>query len=176
MAPYPWQRLRARWSSGAARIRASGDIIVFEHIDDERILELRPAGNGARGAASDDVGWTTFGFRHGAPDDGPHVPDAPYLLVVRVFAVSRDRDEFRRWVDEEHGPRQVMIPGVSWLQAYEEEGPPHSFLNVWGIDDPSVIDGEAWIRVRDSVWWRRVSHVVANADRGIYRAVWASHG
>ena len=168
MSDSSWSRLLARWSSGAPGDSETPATLAFERIDGERVFEVRAAGASESPAGRAD-GWVPFGFRHGHPATGPHPPDAPYLLVVRAVATDADREDFRRWLAEEHGPRQTAIPGVRWLQAYEEEGTEHSFLNLWGIEDPAIVDGETWVRVRKSPWWRRVAHVPAGADRGIYR-------
>jgi len=158
----------ARWSSRWPGGSGTPAALAFERIDGERVFEARPAG---AGDAPDGLanGWVPFGFRHGYPATAPHAPDAPYLLVVRAVATPADREDFRRWLAEEHGPRQTAIPGVRWLEAYEAEGTDHSFLNLWGIDDPAIVDGDAWVRVRESPWWRRLAHVPAGADRGVYR-------
>lgn len=167
----PWQRLDARWTAPPKGAPDAPGTALFELIDGERLLELRPAPPGGDDGTGHQ-GWTTFTFRQGHPAKGAQPPAAPYLLVVRVVADEpQDRVEFRRWLVEEHGPRQVTIAGVRWLQAFEEDGPSHSFLNLWGIDDPSVVAGDAWKRVRDTQWWRRVAHLTDGADRGVYRTV-----
>jgi len=168
MSDLSWNHLLARWSSGAPGDSEPSATLAFERIDGERVFEVRPAGAGNPSADRAD-GWVPFGFRNGYPATAPHPPDAPYLLVVRAVARDADREDFRRWLAEEHGPRQTTIPGVRWLEAYEEEGTEHSFLNLWGIEDPAIVDGESWVRVRESPWWHRVAHVPAGADRGVYR-------
>jgi hypothetical protein len=163
-----WERLLARWSSGSPGDPETPATLTFERIDGERVFEVRSADAGKPPAGRAD-GWVPFCFRCGYPATAPHPPDARYLLVVRAVATDADREDFRRWLAEEHGPRQTTIPGVRWLEAYEEEGTEHSFLNLWGIEDPAIADGETWVRVRESPWWRRVAHVPAGADRGVYR-------
>ncbi len=114
--------------------------------------------------------WTPFTLRSAHVEVGRIAPeDAPFLLVVRVFAGDRDRLEFRRWLDEEHSRLQVTLPGVNWYLGYEEAGGRNSFLNVWSIDEPQLVDGGAWERIRATPWWTRVGHVSAGADRGVYR-------
>ena len=170
MAILPWQRLHARWTTPPIRTPDTASTAAYELIDGERILELRQPPPDADDGT--DPGWTPFTFRQGYPATAAQPPVAPYLLVVRVVAdEEQGRLEFRRWLGEEHGPRQATIPGVRWLQAFEEDGASHSFLNLWGIDDPSVVAGERWERVRDTQWWRRVAHLTDGADRGVYRTV-----
>jgi len=121
--------------------------------------------------------WIPFALRYGYPQ-GP-VPDlatADHLLVVRVRAADADRAEFRRWLDEEHCELQVSLLGVNWYLGYEQVGAEHSFLNLFSVDDPAVVDSVAWFRMRDTPWWARVAHVLANSDRGVYRRVTAPAG
>lgn len=121
--------------------------------------------------------WIPFALRYGYPQ-GP-VPDlatADHLLVVRVRAADADRAEFRRWLDEEHCELQVSLLGVNWYLGYEQVGAEHSFLNLFSVDDPAVVDSDAWFRIRDTPWWARVAHVLANSDRGVYRRVTAPAG
>jgi hypothetical protein len=162
-----WRRLLALWSASSSSDADIPADLAFEGVEGGRALWLRAAGNGV--PEGDGSAWIPFAFRQGHPDTTAHAPDAPYLLVVRAFASGGDREEFRRWLTEEHGPRQTTIRGVRWLQTYEEEGPEHSFLNLWGIEDPAIVDGQTWMRVRESPWWRRVAHIPAGADRGVYR-------
>ncbi len=143
----------------------------------ERSLAFRSVTDASRrlvlttdGAAQADDTAATFRLRHGYPETiNGDLADVPFLLAVRVFAADEDRDDFRRWLDEEHCARQVGIPGVRWYLGYEEEGPEHSFLNLWGLDDPAIADGAAWVRARDTEWWARLAHVPASADRDVYR-------
>lgn len=166
--PDTWNRIYARWTDGSATRASDGNVLLLEHVNGLRSLEVRPAESPGP-ATGHGRGWTPFAFRFGHPKDAPHSPVAPYVLAVRVFAEPADRDEFRRWLLEEHGRLQLTIAGVHWLLAYEEEGAGHSFLNLWGIDDPAIVDAGEWVETRDTAWWRRVAHVPATADRGIYR-------
>ena len=165
MSDASWNRLLARWSSHSPGNSEKPGTLAFERIDGERVFEARP-GDAPEAPGTE---WVPFGFHHGHPANAPHVPEAPYLLVVHAVAPPEDREDFRRWLAEEHGARQTSIPGVHWLAAYEAEGPDHSFLNLWGIDDPAIVDGETWVRVRESPWWNRLAHVPAGSDRGVYR-------
>ena len=161
-------RLVARWlvDEHPETVALVEESLAFRSVTDaSRRLILTT--DGAGGA---DDRAVPFRLRHGFPEtlDGD-LADAPFLLAVRVFAADEDRDEFRRWLDEEHCARQVGIPGVRWYLGYEEDGPEHSFLNLWGLDDPTIADGAAWVQARDTEWWARLAHVPASADRDVYR-------
>jgi hypothetical protein len=161
-----WDRVLARWHAAMPEEPGPADAISYDSLDGQRVFSLCAAGESSDAPGD---GWVAFRYRQGHPAGEPHAPTTPYLLVVRAVADGDDREEFRRWLGEEHGPRQTTLPGVHWLRAYEEEGLEHSFLNLWGIDGPAVVDSDAWVRVRMSPWWDRVAHVPAGAERGVYR-------
>ena len=118
--------------------------------------------------------WVSFSFRHAHPEPGDgaaNAIDTEFLLVVRAPAERHEREDFRRWLDEEHAPRQTALAGVHWYLGFEQEGDDHSFLNLWGIDDPAIVTGETWAAVRESPWWDRVAHIPAAGERGVYRVI-----
>jgi len=167
--PLTWKRLGARWSSPAGSPVADvPDAAVLELIDTQQTLLLT--------SADPDMTpeWVTFSFRHAHPELGggaADASDAEFLLVVRAAAEPHEREDFRRWLDEEHAPRQTAIPGVHWYLGFEQDGDDHSFLNLWGIDDPAIVTGDTWAAVRESPWWDRVAHIPAAGDRGVYRVI-----
>lgn len=164
-----WKRLSVRWSSRAeGPVPDTRDVAILELIDGQRTLFL----------ASTDPDmtpdWVPFSFRHAHPefrDDRVHASDVGFVLVVQAVAEPREREDFRRWLDEEHAPRQTTLAGVNWFLGFEQEGVDHSFLNLWGIDDPAIASSDAWAAVRESPWWDRVAHIPAAGDRGVYRVV-----
>jgi hypothetical protein len=166
-----WDRILALWRPSPDerdRGQVEGTVALERLTGGAGWLFIAPAATRAAAIADD---WVPFTLRHAAPADVPPgaIEAGPFVLVVRVFATDAERSEFRRWLDQEHSVRQLTIPGVGWYLGYEADSTQHSFLNVWGIDDPAVADGEAWSRVRDTAWWQRVAHVPATADRGVFR-------
>lgn len=166
-----WPRIRVAWITPEDRDRLRGanrSISLLEELAGPRILAI--ADGEAPIPDSSPIAWSRFRFRRAqASPSVPELTESTAILVVRVFAEEADRGEFRRWLDDEHARLQCGIPGVRWYLGYEEEGSAHSFLNVWGLDDPRVADGRTWAAVRDTPWWRRVGHITDGADRGIYR-------
>jgi hypothetical protein len=169
----PWTRLHALWTHSLVTTDDLAAGVMLEAVDRDASLLLAP---GEDAPTSSDA-WVPFALRRGHPEAPVAEPAAArHLLVVRVFAADADRDEFRRWLDEEHCQLQVSLPGVHWYLGYEQIGTEHSFLNLWSIDDPAVVDSDAWSRIRDTPWWARVAHVSASSDRGVYRKVTAPGG
>jgi hypothetical protein len=163
-----WHRLLARWASGDP-VPIDG-AIAFTSVDDESRLWLTPSGSSDDGERTGCADCVPFALRSAHSDAASiSLHETPYLLAVRVYTPSADRDEFRRWLDEEHARLQTALPGVNWYLGYEQADETHSFLNLWGIDDPALVDSEAWFRIRDTEWWARLSHVPDVAVRGVYR-------
>lgn len=164
-----WKRLSVRWSTPAdGPIPDSQDVGVLESIDGQRTLSM------AATAPDKAPGWVPFSLRHALPEltDGRvDDSDAGYVLVVRASAEPSERVDFRRWLDEEHAPRQTTLAGVRWFLGFEQEGVDHSFLNLWGIDDPAIVTSGEWAAVRESPWWDRLAHIPAAGDRGVFRVI-----
>ena len=162
----PWQQIFATWiRAGSSAPAGAEGVSAFHEVGGPTQLLLSPTRPMHPGA------WTEFGLRHAhAPDGIANPARSAYLLAVRIVAPGNDRDEFRRWLHDEHAALQVSLAGVNWFLGYEEDGHEPSFLNLWSIDAPDVVEGDAWAQIRDTPWWRRVAHVTAGADRGIFRA------
>ena len=164
-----WQRLSVRFHpTDEVLDHDTPDVAVLDLIDGQRTLLMIPTSNDTK------PDWVPFSLRHAHPtltSDEANLTDSAFLLVVRAAAAPDEREDFRRWLDEEHAPRQTALAGVNWYLGFEQEGDDHSFLNLWGIDDPAVVTGETWAAVRESPWWDRVAHIPAAGDRGVYRII-----
>ena len=169
MRPPTWQRLSVRFPPTDEGLdHGIPDVAVLELIDGQQTLLMAPTGPDMT------PDWVPFSLRHAYPelaDGAADASDAEFLLVVRASAEPHEREDFRRWLDEEHAPRQTALPGVHWFLGFEQDGDDHSFLNLWGIDDPAIVTGDTWAAVRESPWWDRVAHIPAAGDRGVYRVI-----
>ena len=160
-----WKQLSVRWSSPAeGPVPDTRNVAVLEEIDGQRIMLMAPTGPDVT------PDWVPFSVRHAHPDQ-VDASEAQFLLVVRAVAEPHEREDFRRWLDEEHAPRQTALACVNWYLGLEQEGVDHSFLNLWGIEDPAIVNGDTWAAVRESPWWDRIEHIPAAGDRGVYRVI-----
>lgn len=113
---------------------------------------------------------------HVAPESGRYVGrsarggafDAPVLLCVRVRVQEGTEQAARDWLDDEHAPRQLEVPGALTFHGFESTRHPHAFLNLWGLADPDVPSSSAWAQQRDTPWMRRFWTTVSTATSDIY--------
>jgi hypothetical protein len=123
-------------------------------------------------------GWWTsshtanFRLRSTSPPTSDPVPgNAPFLLLTRTYVPEPMRNEYREWLEQEHSQRQLTVPGNEWYLGYEEEGARHSFMNLWGLVEPDIAEGEAWDQARLTPWRERMRPAMADMDRAIYRPI-----
>lgn len=180
----PMQRLHATWliatpTDGSGDLErdlrngASNGATLFTQVTDgPGALALGSAPSTALDSLDGDRRHAEFALRSVDPRDAdPALDGSPVLLAVRLFVPQAGRDEVRRWLDEEHSVFQLRVPGARWYLGYEEAGNDHSFLNLWGLDDPSVIDSPAWAEARDTPWRSSLLKHFERQDRAVYRPV-----
>lgn len=177
----PTQRLHGTWLfattqtdlEGDLRNRAADDSILFTQVTNgQGALALGNAPSTALDTIEGERRHSQFALRSVDPRDAyPALDGSPVLLAVRLFVPEAGREEVRRWLDEEHSAFQLRVDGARWYLGYEEVGGDHSFLNLWGLDDASVIDSPAWSEARDTPWRTRLLHYFERQDRGVYRPV-----
>ena len=97
--------------------------------------------------------------------------EAPYLLMTRVSVLDAKREDFREWLDIEHSQRQMSVPGNEWYLGYEELGEGHSFMNLWGLLRPDVVESETWRRTSSTPWRTRMLTAIEGTDRAVYRFI-----
>lgn len=103
--------------------------------------------------------------------DAPDFSRMSYLLVVLNDIDEGAREESRRWLDEEHSGAQLGIAGTNWYLGYEGIDQPGHFLNLWDIDDPSVIASEEWAKARDTPWREKLAPKTRLVKRDVCRPV-----
>lgn len=111
-----------------------------------------------------------------APESGPYTGrsarggrfDAPALLCVRLHVQDGTEQGARDWLDREHAPRQLDVPGALSFHGFESSHPPRVFLNLWGLADPHVPGTDAWVERRDTPWMRRFWTTVSRTTSAVY--------
>jgi hypothetical protein len=181
----PTQRLHGTWLVATAtegstdlerdlrNVASDGTTTLFTQVTDgQGALALGSAPSTALDSLGGDRKHAEFALRSVDPRDAdPALDGSPVLLAVRLFVPEAGRDEVRRWLDEEHSAFQLRVPGVRWYLGYEEIGSGHSFLNLWGLDDQSVIESPAWAEARDTPWRSNLLNHFERQDRAVYRPV-----
>jgi len=80
-------------------------------------------------------------------------------------------EDFNRWYDEEHVPERKAIPGFLTARRYKSvEGGP-KYLAIYEMDNPEVLDSEAYRYVSEegrSEWTERVVGRAKNYVRNVY--------
>jgi len=171
----PPEDVMIAWRSAAEALTARREpgMMGLRPVGESGGLLIGPADVvGAALAAMGDSDASAVRFRrrlaHGAPETGGRDHSA-YLMVVHVAVDEAHRGEYRRWLDEEHAPGQLTVPGAEWFAGYEEIGGSGTFLNVWGLADPAVPRSEEWARVRETPWRARLELATRHLARGMFR-------
>jgi hypothetical protein len=63
------------------------------------------------------------------------------------------RDDWQIWYDTIHVPAMLAVPGVRSVTRYAELGSSSSFLAMWEIDGPAVLESEEYAAVRGFGPW-----------------------
>ena len=93
------------------------------------------------------------------------------LLLVMMDIDPEHEEDFNRWYDEEHVPERKAIPGFLTARRYKSvEGGP-KYLAIYEMDNPEVLDSEAYRYVSEegrSEWTERVVGRAKNYVRNVY--------
>jgi hypothetical protein len=110
-----------------------------------------------------------YRHRFSLSKDGSNPVDAPYIQTVRAWYRNGSEDQVREWLDQEHAHRQVGVDGVLSYQGFEPLSGDFHFLNLWGLDDPSVVTSDAWEAARQSPWRDRLLPIRGDSIRRVFR-------
>ncbi len=93
------------------------------------------------------------------------------LLLVMMDIDPEYEEDFNRWYDEEHVPERKAIPGFLTARRYRAvEGGP-KYLAIYEMDNPEVLDSEAYRYVSEegrTEWTERVVGRAKNYVRNVY--------
>jgi hypothetical protein len=151
---------------GSAAPAVGPGTAVFEALDGSGLAIASKATGAALGSGD------TVSYQHRRTDpvetDGLF-GDSPYLLAVRLYVPEASQDEVRDWLEEEHIAQQLGVSGTYWYVGYEASSGRFTFLNLWGLRDPGVIETPEWAAARDSPWRMRLLPAFKEMDRAVYR-------
>lgn len=104
-----------------------------------------------------------------APGWTPGETGSAYLLCVLLYVPrAAAQDDCRRWLDDEHADRQLSVDGANWYGGYESVRGDFAFANLWGIDDPAVIETPEWAQARDTPWRFRLLDSIVRTERALF--------
>lgn len=104
-----------------------------------------------------------------APGWTPGETRSAYLLCVLLYVPNAAaQDDCRRWLDDEHADRQLAVDGTNWYGGYESVRGDFAFANLWGIDDPAVIETTEWAEARDTPWRLRLLDSIVRTERALF--------
>ncbi|MBT3941948.1 MAG: hypothetical protein HOC77_08595 [Chloroflexi bacterium] len=93
------------------------------------------------------------------------------LLLVMMDIDPEHEEDFNRWYDEEHVPERKAVPGFLTGRRYKAvEGGP-KYLAIYEMDNPEVLESEAYKAVSgegQSEWSKRVVGRAKNYVRNVY--------
>ena len=83
------------------------------------------------------------------------------FLLVLMHPPMAFEEEFNAWYDTEHIPERLAVPGVlTGLRFMHAGGGTPRYLAMYDLEDPSVMDSPAYLRVaheNSSPWTKRVT-------------------
>ncbi|MCY4556172.1 MAG: hypothetical protein OXF79_07285 [Chloroflexi bacterium] len=108
-------------------------------------------------------------------DAGDPTAEAAHIFVVRTDIPADAEDEFNRLYDTVHLPGLCAVDGVAGARRYRVEatnadGFP-KYVAVYQIEDPSVLESDAWKAAAQDEWAAKVSHKCVGLTRAVMRQV-----
>lgn len=155
---------------GQRPLPAPGSGQCFPGVDGTGLMWLLtrpPAAEGETGLSAEEFRRRVFELAPGVTAE-----PSPYVLSVRLHVPDpSQREDVRRWLDEEHSERQLSVDGAYWYGGYESlpDAQDFVFLNLWGLESPEVIDAPEWAVARDTPWRERLlESAIVHTDRAMY--------
>lgn len=94
------------------------------------------------------------------------------LLLVMIDVDPEHEEDFNRWYDEEHLPERLQCPGFLSARRYLAVDGEPKYLAIYELEDPVVLDQEAYQRLLPpSEWMRRLSPHFTRLVRNVYREI-----
>ena len=93
------------------------------------------------------------------------------LYLVRAYAQDGHDEELGEWLDQEHSVRQLQVDGAQSFQGFVPVEPPVYFLNLWGLDDQSILETQAWKDARVTPWRDEVAKIRSETKQSFFTRV-----
>ena len=94
------------------------------------------------------------------------------LLLVMMEPTSQIEEEFNEWLDTEHIPERLTVPGfLSGLRYTAVEGP-LKHLSLYDLESPEVLKSDAYAKLsplHPSPWTHRIFRHIRGAMRNVYQ-------
>ena len=90
------------------------------------------------------------------------------ILVVRIDVEPEMEEEFNRWYNEEHIPGLLKVPGVLWAKRGVNTGKGPKYIAVYEHENIDVQDSEAYRKVTQTEWTRRLEPHFLKRERDVY--------
>jgi hypothetical protein len=81
------------------------------------------------------------------------------LLLTMMSPTRGGEAEFNDWVNTEHIPERLRIPGFRTALRFQNKAPAPRYLAIYDVDDEKVLQGEAYLAISGgnlSPWSQRV--------------------
>ena|SRR5688572_20273412 len=96
---------------------------------------------------------------------------APYHYVVATDIDPAREVEFNSWYYTEHIPGLAQVRGMVHCARFRSLESRPRYRAVYDLTSPEVMDGEAWLAVRNTAWSRRIRPHFVNTQRTMFRTV-----
>ena len=94
------------------------------------------------------------------------------LLLVMMEPTSQIEEEFNEWLDTEHIPERLTVPGFLSGTRYTAVEGPLKHLSMYDLESPEVLKSDAYAKIsplHPSPWSRRIFRHIRGARRNVYQ-------
>jgi hypothetical protein len=94
------------------------------------------------------------------------------LLLVMMEPTSQIEEEFNEWLDTEHMPERLSVPGFLSGTRYTAVDGPLKHLSIYDLENPEVLKSDAYAKIsplHPSPWSHRIFRHIRGARRNVYQ-------
>jgi len=96
------------------------------------------------------------------------------LLLVMMEPTLQIEEEFNEWLDTEHIPERLTVPGFLSGTRYTAVEGPLKHLSLYDLESPEVLKSEAYAKLsplHPSPWSRRIFRHIRGFRRNVYQQI-----